>query len=64
MCHDIHTKFHEDWFKHSKVDREGIHGQHVDLSSLLLFFFLNKEGKLKNGFTVGVQTLMTKTEDE
>jgi hypothetical protein len=21
-CNDIHTKFHKDWFRHSKVDRE------------------------------------------
>jgi hypothetical protein len=20
-CHDIHTKFHSDWFRHSKVNR-------------------------------------------
>jgi hypothetical protein len=20
-CHDIHTKFHKDWFRHSKIDR-------------------------------------------
>jgi hypothetical protein len=25
ICHDIHTKFHKDWFRHSKVDRKGIH---------------------------------------
>jgi hypothetical protein len=22
-CHDIHTKFHENWFRNSKVDRRG-----------------------------------------
>jgi hypothetical protein len=22
-CHDIHTKFHEDWFRHSKADSGG-----------------------------------------
>jgi hypothetical protein len=25
-CHDIHTEFHKDWFRHSKVDM-GIHRQ-------------------------------------
>jgi hypothetical protein len=46
-CHDIHTKFHEDWFSHSKVD-EGdtqTHRQHGDLISLLLFF-QKKESRL------------------
>jgi hypothetical protein len=23
MCHDIHTKFHDDWFRQSKVDGVG-----------------------------------------
>jgi hypothetical protein len=36
-CHDNHTKFYNDWFRHSKVDR-GTHKQHDDLTSLLLFF--------------------------
>jgi hypothetical protein len=22
-CHDIHTKFHKDWLRYSKVDGEG-----------------------------------------
>jgi hypothetical protein len=22
-CHDMHTKFHEDWFRHPKVDGGG-----------------------------------------
>jgi hypothetical protein len=22
-CHDIHTTFHKDWFRHSKADGEG-----------------------------------------
>jgi hypothetical protein len=29
--HDIHTKFREDWFRHSKVDREHTHSNtHTD----------------------------------
>jgi hypothetical protein len=24
-CHDIHTKFHKDFFRHSKVDRGDTH---------------------------------------
>jgi hypothetical protein len=24
-CLDIHTKFHKDWFRHSEVDKGGIH---------------------------------------
>jgi hypothetical protein len=28
-CHDIHTKFHKDWFSHSKVITWGIH-KHTD----------------------------------
>jgi hypothetical protein len=27
-CHDIHAEFHEDWFRHSKVDKR-IH-KHTD----------------------------------
>jgi hypothetical protein len=52
-CHDIHTKFHKDWFSHSKVNRgkhiqtdTHTHTQHDDLISLFLFFE-NKESKLK-----------------
>jgi hypothetical protein len=37
MFHDMHTKFHKDWFRHSKVDR-GTHRQRSDLISLLIFF--------------------------
>jgi hypothetical protein len=39
-CHDIHTKFHKDWFSHSEVDRgdSQTHKQHGDIISLLLFF--------------------------
>jgi hypothetical protein len=49
--HDIYTKFHKDWFRHSKVYMRGcedsrIHRQHDDLIRLLLFF-QNKESRLK-----------------
>jgi hypothetical protein len=51
MCLDIHTKFHKDWFNHSKVNRGGYsyrerHTQQGDLISLLLFF-QNKDSGLK-----------------
>jgi hypothetical protein len=37
--HDIRTKFHKDWFRHSKVSREGyMHRQEGDLISLLFIF--------------------------
>jgi hypothetical protein len=26
-CHDIHTKFHKDWFRHSKLDRGRPHAR-------------------------------------
>jgi hypothetical protein len=26
-CYDIHSKFHKEWFRHSKVDRRGMHIQ-------------------------------------
>jgi hypothetical protein len=39
-CHDIHTKFHKDWFSHSKVDMGG--------SDEPTFFFQNKESELKS----------------
>jgi hypothetical protein len=52
MLHDIHAKFHEDWFGHSKVN-EGdthtdtrTHRQESDFISLLLFF-RNKGSMLK-----------------
>jgi hypothetical protein len=40
--HAIHSKFHNDWFMHSKVDGRGYtytqtHRHHFDLISLLLF---------------------------
>jgi hypothetical protein len=49
-CHDIHTKFYIDWFRHSKVDRwdTQTHRQHGDRISLLLFF-QNMESRLKMG---------------
>jgi hypothetical protein len=39
--HDIHTKFHENWFSRSEVDR-----QHSDRINLTLFF-QNKKRRLK-----------------
>jgi hypothetical protein len=48
----IHTKFHKDWLRHSKVDWGGrdthqTHRQHGDAMSLLLFtFFKWKEAKI------------------
>jgi hypothetical protein len=47
--HDIHTEFHKDWFRHSKVD-QGRHTdrQHDDGISLILFF-KNKKSRLKIG---------------
>jgi hypothetical protein len=48
-CRDIHTKFHKDLFRHSKVDRGDtqIQRQHGDRISLLLLF-RNKESRLKS----------------
>jgi hypothetical protein len=45
----MHTEFHKDWFRHSKVDiRDSqTHRQHGDLMSQLLFF-QNKENKLQS----------------
>jgi hypothetical protein len=42
------TRFHKDWFRHSKVDwmYSQIHRQHGDLISLLLFF-RNKDNMIK-----------------
>jgi hypothetical protein len=48
-CHDIYeyTKFHKDWFSHSKVDKgTQTHRQHGDRISLLLFL-QNKESRIK-----------------
>jgi hypothetical protein len=43
-CHDVRTKFYKDWFKHSKVDSEGIH-RHTDKmeTACLLLYFHSKE---------------------
>jgi hypothetical protein len=41
-CHDTHTKFHKDWFRHSKV-RDRQHGHHISL----LLSSENKENGLK-----------------
>jgi hypothetical protein len=52
MCHDIHTKFDKDLFRHSKVDggeafiHIQTHRQQGDPTSLLLFF-TNKKNRLK-----------------
>jgi hypothetical protein len=52
-CHDIHTKFHTDWFSNPKVGwATHWHRQHCDLISLLLFF-QNKE----IGLIMGVHEL-------
>jgi hypothetical protein len=53
-CHDIHTKFHTEWLRQSKVDRGNLqtHRQNGDVISVLLFFqneaisFPNKNCKL------------------
>jgi hypothetical protein len=47
-CHDIHIKFHKDWFMHAKLNRGDTetYRQHGDLISLLSFF-QNKESRLK-----------------
>jgi hypothetical protein len=39
-CHDIRTKFHADWFRHSKVNGEGgyTHRHQGNLISLLSWF--------------------------
>jgi hypothetical protein len=48
----IYTKFHKDWFRHSKVDRKNTQTlrQHGGLISLLAFF-KNKESRLKSRIT-------------
>jgi hypothetical protein len=40
--YDIHTKFHKDWFRHSKANRGETHRQQRDLISLLYFFKIRK----------------------
>jgi hypothetical protein len=47
MGHDIHTKVHENWFRHSKADR---HRQEGDSINLYLFF-QNMKSRLKRGET-------------
>jgi hypothetical protein len=44
----VHTKFHKDWFRHSKFNREDTqtHRQHGDCINLI-FFLQNKVGRLK-----------------
>jgi hypothetical protein len=55
-CHDIHTEFLTDWFRHSNVDTEEYtHRQQGDLISVVLFFE-NKEGMLKIFAPAGNQT--------
>lgn len=46
-CHDVHTKFHKDWFMHSR----GIHKYRDDGLSLLSFF-RSKDIRLKIRFIV------------
>jgi hypothetical protein len=44
-CHDIHTKFHKEWFRNSKVDAgTHTHRQQGDLINLLYFFKIKKVG--------------------
>jgi hypothetical protein len=57
-CHDIHIKFHKDWFRHLKINGERgdsqTHGQHGDCISPLPLF-QNKKGRLKTeNFVVSV----------
>jgi hypothetical protein len=46
--HDMHIKFHNEYFEHSRVDKGGtqLHRQSFDSISLLLFF-QNMENRLK-----------------
>jgi hypothetical protein len=48
-CHDIHTNFHKDWFRHSKADSgtAGTPTHRQDTARIgLLLFFENKESWL------------------
>jgi hypothetical protein len=47
-CHDTHTKFHKDWFRHSEANKWDLetHGQHSDPISLLLSL-KNKGSRLR-----------------
>jgi hypothetical protein len=49
-CHDIHTKFHKDWFRHSKVYMGGYTDTEVAwwCHRGLRIFFQNKESRLQN----------------
>jgi predicted phosphatase len=38
-CHDIHTEFRKDKFRHSKVDRRGFTDTHSMIISLAYFYF-------------------------
>jgi hypothetical protein len=46
-CHDIHTKFHKDWFRHPNliVGDSQTYRQHCDLSRCFYFFKIRKVGK-------------------
>jgi hypothetical protein len=51
-CHDVHTNFHKDMFRHSEVSKDGFTGaqtqrQQDDLICLRSLFFQNKQSKLK-----------------
>jgi hypothetical protein len=53
-CHDVHTRFYEDWFRYSNLIRGDTqtHRQHGNLISPP-FFFQNKENCLKKvGFEI------------
>jgi hypothetical protein len=46
-CHDIHNRFHTDWFKHSNVDRGDTQTARWSHKPTF-FFFQNKESRLKS----------------
>jgi hypothetical protein len=41
--HDVHTKFHKDWFSHSEVNGGGYTVSKVISWADFIFFFQNKE---------------------
>jgi hypothetical protein len=46
-CHDIHTKFHQDWSRHWKVNRGGFTDTNTARwSHKATFFFQNKESRI------------------
>jgi hypothetical protein len=56
-CHDMHTKFHKNWFRHSKVDGGG--GIHRDTDSMVIseayfYFFKIRKGSLWDHLVVCV----------